>query len=65
MMGESIINNRVVAVETSVLNMEGMVSSLAMSIQTLLLQLQQNQQQPPLGNAAELPESLAPGAWSQ
>jgi hypothetical protein len=65
MMGESIINNRVAAVETSVLNMEGMVSSLAMSIQTLLLQLQQNQQQPPLGNAAELPESLAPGAWSQ
>jgi hypothetical protein len=65
MMGESIINNRVAAVETSVLNMEGMVSSLATSIQTLLLQLQQNQQQPPLGNAAELPESLAPGAWSQ
>jgi hypothetical protein len=62
MMGESIINDRVVAVETSVSNMEGTVSSLAMSIQTLLLQLQQNQQQPPLGNAAKLPESLAPGA---
>jgi hypothetical protein len=62
MMGESIVNDRVVAVETSVLNMEGTVSSLATSIQTLLLQLQQNQQQPPLGNAAKLPESLAPGA---
>jgi hypothetical protein len=62
MMGESIVNDRVVAVETSVLNMEGTVSSLATSIQTLLLQLQQNQQQPPLGNAAKLPESSAPGA---
>jgi hypothetical protein len=61
-MGESIVNERVAAVETSVSNMEGMISSLAMSIQTLLLQLQQNQQQPPLGNAAELPKSLAPGA---
>jgi hypothetical protein len=61
-MGESIVNDRVAAVETSVSNMEGTVSSLATSIQTLLLQLQQNQQQPPLGNAAELPESLAPGA---
>jgi hypothetical protein len=53
---------RVVAVETSIANMEGTVMSLATSIQTLLLQLQQNQQQPPPGNAAKLPESLAPGA---
>jgi hypothetical protein len=51
-MGESIINDRVAAVKTSVSNMEGTVSSLATSIQTLLLQLQQNQQQPSLGNAA-------------
>jgi hypothetical protein len=62
MMGESIIPDRVAAVETSIANMEGKVTSLAMSIQTLLLQLQQNQHQPPPGNAAELPKSSAPGA---
>jgi hypothetical protein len=63
MMSESIIPDRVVAVETSIANMEGKVTSLATSkIQTLLLQLQQNQHQPPPGNAAELPKSLAPGA---
>jgi prefoldin subunit 5 len=61
-MGKSIVTDRVAAVEMSIANMEGTVTSLATSIQTLLLQLQQNQQQSPPGNAAELPESSAPGA---